>query len=67
VTTACLIQGIHISKSTVRSRRFADHDAMKEAVHDWLRNKPKTFFSDGKKELANRWAKCVQKKEDYTE
>ena len=34
---------------------------MKEAVHDWLRSQPQTFFSNGIKKLTDRWAKCIEK------
>jgi len=40
---------------------------VKEAVHDWLRSQPQTFFSSGIKKLTDRWAKCIEKKGDYIE
>ena len=54
-------------KNTLRGRRFAADDEVKEAVHDWLRNQPQTFFSNGIKKLTGRWAKCIEKKGDYIE
>jgi len=37
-------------KNDLRGRRFAADDEVKEAVHDWLRSQPQTFFSNGIKE-----------------
>jgi hypothetical protein len=31
-------------KEALTGHRFADHDEVKEAVHDWLRTQPKRFF-----------------------
>jgi len=52
-------------KNALRGRRFAADDEVKEAVHDWLRSQPQTFFSNGIK-LTDRWAKCIEKR-DYIE
>jgi len=49
-----------------RGHRFAA-DEVKEAVHDWLRSQPQTFFSNSIKKLTDRWAKCIEKKGDYIE
>jgi len=38
-------------KNAQRGRRFAADDEVKEAVHDWLRIQPQTFFSNGIKSL----------------
>ena len=54
-------------KNALRDRRFAADDEVKEAVHDWLRSQPQTFFSNGIKKLTEGWAKCIEKKGDYTE
>ena len=54
-------------KNALRGRRFAADDEVKVAVHDWLRSQPQTFFSNGIKKLTDRWAKCIEKKGDYTE
>ena len=54
-------------KNALRGRRFAADDEVKEAVHDWLRSNPQTFFSNGIKKLTDRWAKCIEKKGDYIE
>jgi len=34
-------------KNVLRGRRFAADDEVKEAVHDWLRSQPQSFFSNG--------------------
>jgi len=54
-------------KNAPRGCRFAADDEVKEAVHDWLRSQPQTFFSNGIKKLTDRWAKCIEKKGDYIE
>jgi len=54
-------------KNALRCRRFAADDGVKEAVHDWLRSQPQTFFSNGIKKLTDSWAKCIEKKGDYIE
>ena len=52
-------------KNALRGRFAADE--VKEVVHDWLRSQPQTFFSNGIKKLTDRWAKCIEKKEDHIE
>ena len=54
-------------KNAVSGRRFAADDEVKEAVHDWLRSQPQTFFSNGIKKLTDRWAKCIEMKGDNIE
>jgi len=54
-------------KNALRGRRFAADDEVKEAVQDWLRRQPQTFFSNGIKKLTDRWAKCIEKKGDCIE
>ena len=53
-------------KNALRGCWFAADD-VKEAVHDWLRSQPQTFFSTGIKKLTDHWAKCIEKKGDYIE
>ena len=53
-------------KNALRDRRFAADDEVEEAVHNWLRSQPQTFFSNGIKKLTDRWAKCIEKG-DYIE
>ena len=41
---------------------------MKEAVHAWLADQPKTFFFfEGIKKFVQRWKKCIEKRGDYVE
>ena len=54
-------------KNALSGRRFAADDEVKEAVHDWLRSQPQTFFSNGIKKITDRWSKCIEKKGDYIE
>ena len=54
-------------KNALRGRRFAADDEVKEAVHDWLRSQPQTFFSNGIEKLTDHWAKCIEKKGDCIE
>ena len=53
-------------KEALRSRRFTSVQELKEAVHAWLANQPKTFFfSEGIKKFVQRWKKCTEKQGDY--
>jgi hypothetical protein len=38
-----------------------------QAVHKWLRDRPKTFFVDGIRKLVDRWTKCFEKEGYYLE
>jgi hypothetical protein len=40
---------------------------VKEAVHTWIREQPKTFFPFGIRELVGRYKKCVELDRDYVE
>ena len=40
---------------------------MKEAVHAWLADQPKTFFSEDIKKFVQRWKKCIEKQGDCVE
>jgi hypothetical protein len=46
-------------KKTLRRRLFRSDEEVKQAVHTWLCDQPKTFFSDGIKKLVERCKKCV--------
>jgi hypothetical protein len=48
-------------KNALKGGRFAADDEVKEAVHNWVRSQPQTFFSNGIKKLTDRWAKCIEK------
>jgi hypothetical protein len=53
-------------KEALRRKRFSCNDYVKEAVHQWLRAQPNTFFSDGIKKLARRWEKYIANQGGYT-
>jgi hypothetical protein len=53
-------------KNALRGR-FAADDEVIEAVHNWFRSQPQTFFSNSIKKLTDCWAKCIEKKGDYIE
>ena len=46
---------------------FAQVLRMKKAVRAWLAAQPKTVISEGKKELVQRWKKCIGKQGDSVE
>jgi hypothetical protein len=50
-------------KDALRGRHFR---SVKEAVHDWLAQQPKDFFSRGIYALVERW-RCVERGGDYIE
>jgi hypothetical protein len=47
--------------------RFRCDEDVKNAVHQWLRVQPKTFYYDGIKLLVGSWEKCVEKQGDHVE
>jgi hypothetical protein len=53
-------------KKALRGRRFGC-DEVKQAVHTWLYDQSKTFFSDEIKKLVERCKKHVDKQGDYAE
>jgi hypothetical protein len=46
---------------------FLRDKEVREAVHKWLRDQPKTFFLEGIRKLVDRWTKCIEKEGDYIE
>jgi len=54
-------------KEALRSRRFTSDEEVKEAVHTWLREQPKSFFSARKQKLVERYNKCTVLQGDYVE
>ena len=54
-------------KNASRGRRFSTDNEVREAVHKWLRDQPKTFFLEGIRKLVDRWTKCIEKEGDYVE
>jgi histone-lysine N-methyltransferase SETMAR len=51
-------------KKALWGRWFGSDEEVKQAVHTWLCDQPKTFFSDGIKKLVECCKKCVDKQED---
>jgi len=54
-------------KNALRCRRFSTDKEVREGVHKWLRDQPKTSFLEGIRKLVDRWTKCIEKKRDYVE
>jgi hypothetical protein len=54
-------------KEALGGRRFRCDEDVKNAVHQWPRAQPKTFYCDGIKQLVGRLEKCVEKQGDYVE
>jgi hypothetical protein len=54
-------------KEALRSCRFTSNEEVKEAVHTWLREQPKSFFSTGIQKLVERYSKCIVLQGDYVE
>jgi hypothetical protein len=48
-------------KEVLGGRSFRFDEGGKNAVHQWLRAQPKTFYYDGIKQLVGPWEKCVEK------
>jgi hypothetical protein len=54
-------------KDALRGRHFRPDEEVEEAVHDWLAQQPKDFFSQVICALVERWRRCVERGGDYTE
>jgi hypothetical protein len=54
-------------KEALRDRRNTSSEEVKEAVHIWLREQPKSFFSAGIQKLVGRYNKCIVLQGDYVE
>jgi histone-lysine N-methyltransferase SETMAR len=54
-------------KDALRGRRFSTDKEVREAVHKWLRDQPKTFIVLGIRKLVDRWTKCIENEGDYIE
>jgi hypothetical protein len=52
-------------KDALRGRRLANDEEVKNAVHTWLRVKPKTFIPGDIRRLVDRSNKCVEKLGDH--
>jgi hypothetical protein len=51
-------------KMALRGSRFGSDEEVKQAVHSWLCDHPKTVFCDGIKKLVERCKKCVDKQDN---
>ena len=54
-------------KEVLHGRRFTSDEEVKEAVHTWLREQPKSFFSAGIQKLVEKCNKCIVLQGDYVE
>jgi len=54
-------------KEHLRGHKFPDDDEVMEAVQNWLKATPKSFFLEGTRKLVDRWTKCAAKQGEYVE
>jgi len=54
-------------KNALWGHRFSTDKEVREAVHKWLCDQPKTFFLEGIRKLVDRSTKCIKKEGDYVE
>jgi histone-lysine N-methyltransferase SETMAR len=54
-------------KEALRGCRFTSNEEVKEAVHIWLREQPKNFFSAGIQKIVERYNKSIALQDDYVE
>ena len=54
-------------KDDLRGCQFFTDEAAREAVHKWLHDQPKTFFSDRIYKLVDYWKKFIEKDCNYGE
>jgi histone-lysine N-methyltransferase SETMAR len=52
-------------KKALQGCQLGTDEEVKQMVHTWLCDQPKTFFSDGIKKLVEHCIKCVDKQGDY--
>jgi len=52
-------------KEALGGRRFTSNEEVKEVVHIWLREQPKSFFFAGIQKLVEQYNKCVVLQGDY--
>lgn len=46
-------------KEILRGKKLKSHDAVFEAVQEWIKMQLKYFFASGIKQLPKRWNKCI--------
>jgi hypothetical protein len=54
-------------KDALSGMLFQDDDEVQSAVHEWLRTRPKDFFSRGIYAFVKHWRKCIELEGDYVE
>ena len=54
-------------KDALRGTQFRDDDEVRSAVHEWLRTRPKEFFSHRIYMLVKRWHKFIELEGEYVE
>jgi len=54
-------------KEVLHGRRFTSNEEVKEEVHTWLREQPKSFFCAGIQKLVEWYNKCIALQGDYVE
>jgi hypothetical protein len=54
-------------KDALSGKHFRDDDEVRSAVHEWLRTRPKEFFSRRIYMFVKRWHKCIELAGDYVE
>jgi len=54
-------------KDALIGTQFRDDVEVRSAVHEWLRTRPKDFFSCGIYALVKLWRKCIEPEWDYVE
>lgn len=54
-------------KKSLRGRRFANDEALKDAVHMFFEAQDKTFYLTGLELLKSRYEKCIDLRGDYVE
>jgi len=54
-------------KEALRGRSFTSDEEVKVAVHTWLLEQPKSFFSAGIQKLVERYNKCIVLQGDCVE
>jgi len=54
-------------KDALSGTQFGDNDKVQSVVREWLRTRPKEFFSRRIFALVKRWDKCIELEGDYVE
>lgn len=54
-------------KKHLGGTKFSSDEEVKDAVHEWLCTRPKSFFSAGIHALVKRWQLCIERQGGYVE